>query len=665
MTGDPVDRETHRLITLLAREPRNLQVRYDLAAHLWENGRFPVARDALATLISVAPDQPEANFMLGQLLLLQGHFSEGWARYAWRYRMDHARKLLPRISQPCWQGGSLAGKTLLVFGEQGFGDTVQFARFIPLLVARGEGRIAVGSSAPLRRILQTLPGEVPVVENIAAGPAFDWQVPVSALPGLVGADLTLLAALPVPYLWADPGESARWLAWRRRTIPTRFAIGVVWAGRPTHAHDHRRSLPWPLFAPLCRIDDVSVVSLQLPAPPPEVVAAGVIDVSADLTDFAATAAVMTALDLIITVDTAVAHLAGALGRPVWTIIARVPDWRWLLDRDDSPWYPTMRLFRQREGEDWPAVMARVVAALHDWMVTAIPVIAAPSPVAAATAATTDAASVVAPPIAPPAITAWLPTPATSAWRWPTGPFFPPHPPLRERVACRCCSAHAHWVAAIDLARCRADAAGMHLPLAGVPVDYHHCARCGCRFTEFFDHWHPDDLWRLAVDPLRILADPEGVPARQRLQALLAGRLIAGAGATTTRILVIDPEPPAWADFPGRERWQWSLCEPFRALPPPGTASGADFAAIVLVDAFARHPRPHALLDELVRRLAVGGVLLLGLDLVPEQSEQLIFPAYTPRNGSVLLHTSRSLRAVLRRHGLRWQQLEPGIHLGQR
>ncbi|MBF0175897.1 MAG: tetratricopeptide repeat protein [Magnetococcales bacterium] len=637
------DDQQRRLTAALSRAPQDLQLRYDLAAHLWENGSFHGAREVLSTLLSVAPDQPEANFMLGQLLLLLGRFAEGWARYAWRYRMEYARKLLPGMAQPYWQGGDLAGKTLLVFGEQGFGDTLQFARFIPLLRTRGEGKIVVGCSPPLQRLLLSLPGEAPVVSNpVAAGP-FDWQVPVSDLPGLVGADLALLAALPVPYVWADPAEVERWRSWRRQAVTTRWAVGVVWAGRPTHAHDRRRSIPWPVFSRLCRLSDATLVSLQLPKPSPEILQSGVLEVSDVLVDFAATAAAMMALDLIVTVDTATAHLAGALGRPVWTLLPRVPDWRWLLERTDSPWYPSMRLFRQQTPDDWSEVMDRVVAAWEVW--TATPMTVA---VQSAHSARDPAA--------------WDPLRQGSPWRWPTGIFFPPQPPLQEEMACRCCKAHARWAAAVDFSRCQADAVGLHLPHAGTPVDYYHCPRCGCRMTRFFDLWEPARLHQSAVDPLRTLAAPGRADPRQRLWTILQTWLAPGPDAH--RILVIDSVIEFWEGSEKGGGWQLLCREPFQEL-LPFVSHLAPFGVIVLVDTLHRHPWPDVFLKELTAILAPGGTLLLALDAAPEEANALVFPAYTPRNGLAVLHTCRSLETLFRRHGLSWRQPEPGVHVGKR
>ncbi|MBF0153496.1 MAG: hypothetical protein HQL64_07135 [Magnetococcales bacterium] len=638
---DPIDREVRHLAAALAREPHDLQRRYDLAAYLWEQGRFPATLDVLTTLLAVAPDQPEANFMLGQLLLLLGRFPEGWVRYAWRYRMDHARGLLPRIAQPCWQGAPLKGKTLLVFGEQGFGDTLQFVRFVPLLLNRGEGKIIVGCSSPLQRLLKTLPGGAPVISNLSAGEPFDLQLPVSALPGLVGADLLSLTALPVPYLWADPVEVKRWQAWRDRAVTTRLAVGVVWAGRSTHAHDHRRSLPLALICRLGQVADVTLVSLQLPTPPQETLPAGVLDISDALPDFAATAAAMLALDLIVTVDTAVAHLAGALGRPVWTLLSSIPDWRWLLERDDSPWYPSMRLFRQRTPGDWSEVMDRVAAELQHWTPATTP------PGLAHTL------------VVPHAIEAWSPSLSGASWHWPVESFFPPHPPWQERVPCRCCRGHARWISAVDFSRCRADAAGFHLPPTGVPVDYYHCARCGCRFTGFFDHWEASRCRQLAVDPLRVLAESAG-HARERLFAVMErwGSL----GGSSNHILVMDSDLEAWKKPPGGTGWRWSLREPFQDL---SLAAGERLAMIILVDTLPRHPWPDVFLRELLPFLAPDGMLLLVLDAAPEDADKLVFPAYTPRNGMAVAHTCRSLEVVLRRHGLRWQQPEPGLHLGKR
>ncbi len=265
-----------------------------------------------------------------------------------------------------WGGEDLNGRTILLGAEQGFGDVIQFARYVPEVAKRG-GRVILMCYAELVRLLQGMEG----VEQICSRnppPAFDVHCPLASLPGVMGTRLDSIPA-EVPYLKADAAISE---TWGKKIGPRgdRLRVGLVWAGQPSHNRDMERSVLLSQFGPLVSRRDVAFYSLQkgeaagqVKDPP---MGMELIDFSADLRDFAETAGLISQLDLVITVDTAVAHLAGAMGKPVWVLLARLPDWRWLLDREDSPWYPTMRLFRQRTMGDWEDVIRRVAKELEGY-----------------------------------------------------------------------------------------------------------------------------------------------------------------------------------------------------------------------------------------------------------------------------------------------------------
>jgi hypothetical protein len=248
----------------------------------------------------------------------------------------------------------------LVHAEQGLGDTLQFIRYLPDVVAAG-GRVVVECESGLARLIAAIDGVEGIVLKGAPLPAHALHVPLLSLPRIAG---TTLASLPaaVPYLKTPEGARRPALA----PADGRRRVGIVWAGNPRHGKDRARSVALDHFAALARRDDVALYSLQVGARAAELAAldAPIGDLAPGLSDFADTAAALDALDLVITVDTAVAHLAGALARPVWTLLPVAPDWRWMLERDDSPWYPTMRLFRQASRGDWAGVFARVEAALN-------------------------------------------------------------------------------------------------------------------------------------------------------------------------------------------------------------------------------------------------------------------------------------------------------------
>jgi hypothetical protein len=254
----------------------------------------------------------------------------------------------------------LEGRTILLHAEQGFGDAIQFIRYLPL-VARCGGKIIIECHPELQRLLQTAAADSPVVATGHTLPAFDLHCPFLSLPRLFGTNLTNIPK-DVPYLHANAADVE---VWRKRLADqsASLKVGLAWAGRPTHQNDRNRSLKLGTFAPLAQLAGVRFVSLQKgeaaaeAKSPPE--GMELLDAGPELKDFADTAALVAALDLVIAVDTSVVHLAGALGKPVWVLLPFAPDWRWLLNRDDSPWYPTMRLIRQQRRMEWEPVVASI------------------------------------------------------------------------------------------------------------------------------------------------------------------------------------------------------------------------------------------------------------------------------------------------------------------
>jgi tetratricopeptide (TPR) repeat protein len=323
-------------------------------------------REAVASYqraLALSPDYADAHWNESLARLCIGDFETGFAKYEWRWRTsdaDPARRVLP---QPLWLGGeALEGKRILLHAEQGVGDCLQFVRYAPMVAARG-ATVVLAVHRELKSLLAGLAGAV-----FAEGetlPHCDLRCPLASLPH---AFRTTLATIPsdVPYLRAADPLAARWNARLPPSGPLR--VGLAWAGNPAHKNDRRRSIPFACLAPLLAVPDVRHVSLQkdLREADGEALRSTpqVIDLAAELADFADTAAVVANLDLVITADTALAHLAGAMGKPTWILLPFSPDWRWLIDREDSPWYPTARLFRQPQIDDWTSVVARVTAELR-------------------------------------------------------------------------------------------------------------------------------------------------------------------------------------------------------------------------------------------------------------------------------------------------------------
>ncbi|HEX3407385.1 MAG TPA: tetratricopeptide repeat protein [Caulobacteraceae bacterium] len=350
----------------IALKPRLADAHNNRGIALFTQRRTAEARACYERALAIDPDAPEPHINRALSRLLAGDLAGGFEEYRWRWRATGARHHRPRIDCPDWEGEPLAGKRLLVFAEQGFGDTLQFVRFVPRLASLG-AQLTLLVEPPLKRLLAASLPDMEVMDQLPADAAFDAQAAMLCLPRLTGVtEATVPAA--TPYLAVDPTAAAGWAS-RLATLPGR-RVGLVWAGAARREHpanaaiDARRSLRLAQLAPLAAAD-VQFVSLQIGEPAAEAAppGLGLVDWTAEIGDFADTAALVAGLDLVITVDTSVAHLAGALGRPVWILSRFDGCWRWLEDRDDSPWYPTARIFRQPAPGVWDAVIASVAAAL--------------------------------------------------------------------------------------------------------------------------------------------------------------------------------------------------------------------------------------------------------------------------------------------------------------
>jgi tetratricopeptide (TPR) repeat protein len=322
------------------------------------------ALDAVSAYRSLAetfPGNADVHAQFGTCLLLTGQLPEGFAEYEWRWKSRLTED--ERFSQPRWDGAVLEGRTLLLHAEQGMGDAIQFVRYAPMAAQRG-AKVVVECFPPLRRLFDTLEGVDQVVSRDESLPPFDCHAPLVSLPQVFGTDLDSIPAA-VPYL-SVPSELRD--AWRRRIGERdRLKVGLSWAGSRLHPNDSNRSIPAQLLRPLLDVPGVALTSLQVGDGADGLARLDtegrIGDLAPFIEDFADSAAAIAELDLLISVDSAPVHLAGALGRPVWVMLSLVPDWRWMLERQDSPWYPGMRLFRQRKMGDWEDVVARVAKSL--------------------------------------------------------------------------------------------------------------------------------------------------------------------------------------------------------------------------------------------------------------------------------------------------------------
>jgi tetratricopeptide (TPR) repeat protein len=328
----------------------------NLGILLAEDGQLDEAMAEYRRAMELNPESNDAHWNYGLALLLTGDFDRGWYEFD-RGRVRAANDLKILRTHPEWNGEDLRGKTILLYGEQGLGDTLQFVRYAPLVAARG-GRVILGCQRELARLLANFPGVDQIVPGDAPVPPFDLHCSLLSLPRIFRTTADSIPGGP-SYLKADPALLETWSNRLGPREPGVRRIGLVWAGNPNHKNDLNRSMKLEHLAGLAAIERVQLYSLQkAPAAAAQLRAMpqlNVIDHTAELNDFADTAALISQLDLVITVDTSVAHLSGALGAETWLMLPTAPDWRWLLNRDTSPWYPSMRLFRQTRRRDWSGV----------------------------------------------------------------------------------------------------------------------------------------------------------------------------------------------------------------------------------------------------------------------------------------------------------------------
>jgi Flp pilus assembly protein TadD len=333
----------------------------DLSNALKTQGNLNAALDAAHRAVQLKPDSAESHCRLALMLLRTGDLERGWAEYEWRYRIS-----IPwDFPHPRWEGDPLDGRTLLLHADQGLGDSIHFVRYARLIAAR-DGRIILRCQRQLAKLLKNFPGIHQTVSEDDPVPHFDVHCPLISLPV---AFKTRLETIPSagPYLRPPAALSRAWAAHFDET-DDRLRVGLVWAGHPSHSNDHNRSTCLDTFAPLSGAQNTVFYSLQIGAagaeaddPPPGI---NLINLTSEIVDFADTAALIDHLDLVIAVDTSTAHVAAAMGKPVWLVLPFVAEWRWLIDRTDTPWYPTMRLFRQPKLNDWRGAITLLLEPLR-------------------------------------------------------------------------------------------------------------------------------------------------------------------------------------------------------------------------------------------------------------------------------------------------------------
>ena len=321
----------------------------------------------LLRALGLRHDHADGHLAMAQILLSQRNFDAGWKEYEWRNLTEAGKATMPAMTSAHWNGMAIPNGRLLLVGDQGYGDTIQFARYIPMAAARVQD-VILGCSQEMGPLLTNVPGVAQYCHRWNDVPGHAVHCRLSSLPYLFGTTPEAIPA-PVPYLHADRARVAHWRDRLNATLPAGLKrIGLAWTGRPTHPNDRRRSMRLDRLLPLTQAGPAAFVSLQKPMPDADKATVsrfnGMTDLSEELTDFGETAALLENLDLVITVDTSMGHLAGAMGKPVWILIPKAADWRWMLDREDSPWYPTVRLFRQTRPGEWDPVLEQIRGALN-------------------------------------------------------------------------------------------------------------------------------------------------------------------------------------------------------------------------------------------------------------------------------------------------------------
>jgi tetratricopeptide (TPR) repeat protein len=367
-------KELNRFGDALASYDRALTMRPEYPEALSNRGntlkelkRFEEALENYNRAITMRPDFAEAHYNEALLRLLTGDFGRGWGKYEWRLKSPSLSLLKRNFCRPLWLGAdSIDGKTILLHSEQGLGDTLQFCRYVPLIAARG-AYIILEVQRPLQELMTTLAGATQVISKGDPLPDFDFQCPLLSLPLALGTRHETVRPM-TPYLRPSVEALNNWQV--RLGPKARPTIGLVWSGSPMHNNDKNRSISLRSLIPLLDIE-ATFVSLQKDVRSNDMKVlkdqSDLLHFGDELKNFSDTAALVSNLDLVISVDTSVAHLAGALGKRVWVMLPFVPDWRWLLDREDSPWYPTARLFRQDDTREWNKVITRIDAELRDYV----------------------------------------------------------------------------------------------------------------------------------------------------------------------------------------------------------------------------------------------------------------------------------------------------------
>jgi len=353
-----------RAVELAPEDPVSI---YNLGVIHYDRLEIDQAIAAFRRSLALDPNNDGTHFKLAEVLLLSGQFEEGWKEYEHRYGVPGVPRLLPPTDRPQWDGRPMPNGTLLLIGDQGFGDTIQFSRYIPAVAQRCP-TVIMACSLEMRPVLMQQPGITRFIHRRDGTlPPFDAYCPLSGLPRLFGTDLGNIPP-PVPTLKPDPAKVERWRRPIEALVPRGYRrIGLAWSGRPDHGNDFNRSIALQKLGALAALEGIALLSVQMGPGRNQIGRyfgrAPMIDLGGEIKDFGDTMGIFAHVDRLVTVDTGVAHLAGSMGKPVSILLPFAPDWRWLQDRTDTPWYPTVTLHRQEAPGDWDSAIAKLLRTL--------------------------------------------------------------------------------------------------------------------------------------------------------------------------------------------------------------------------------------------------------------------------------------------------------------